>query len=143
MRPLVPLPPGKRAVGSKWVYRCKENADGSLDVRKSRLVAQGFSQTEGVDFNETFAPTLRYSTLRTVLALASMEGWKLGHVDVSTAYLYGDLEEEIYMEQPKGYNAKLGPNGEKLYCKLEKSLYGLKQAGRNWNLLLDGWLKDY
>jgi len=71
-----------------------------------------------------------------------MEGWKLGHVDVSTAYLYGDLEEEIYMEQPKGYNAKLGPNGEKLYCKLEKSLYGLKQAGRNWNLLLDGWLKE-
>ena len=139
---LVPLPNGKKAVGSKWVYKVKENSDGTVDVFKSRVVAQGFSQVEGVDFNETFAPTLRYTTLRTLLALASIMGYALGHLDVSTAYLYGELDEEIYMEQPKGYE-KYGPNGEKLYCRLRKSLYGLKQAGRNWNILLDEFMKSF
>ena len=138
---LVPLPRGKKAVGSKWVYRVKENSDGTVDVYKSRLVAQGFSQVEGIDFNETFAPTLRYTTLRAMLALAAVNGFFLGHLDVSTAYLYGDLDEEIYMKQPPGFEQK-GPNGEELYCRLRKSLYGLKQAGRNWNILLDDFLRS-
>ena len=135
---IVKLPPGKRAIGSRWFMKVKHNADGSLDRYKSRLVAKGYSQRPGFDFKETFAPTVRYSTIRIVLALAALEDLELRSVDISHAYLNGTLEEEIYMTQPEGFEV----GGPDHVCKLVKSLYGLKQAGRVWNKTLHSALSS-
>ena len=129
---VVKLPPGKRAIGSRWFLKVKHNADGSLDRYKARLVAKGYSQCPGFDYKETFAPTVRYSTIRIVLALAALEDLELCSVDISHAYLNGTLEEEIYMQQPEGFEV----GGPDHVCRLRKSLYGLKQAGRVWNQTL-------
>src|SRR5882757_451652 len=129
---VVKLPPGKRAIGSRWFLKVKHNADGSLDHYKARLVAKGYSQCPGFDYKETFAPTVRYSTIRIVLALAALEDLELRSVDISHAYLNGTLEEEIYMQQPEGFEV----GGPDHVCRLRKSLYGLKQAGRVWNQTL-------
>ena len=118
--------------------KVKHNADGSLDRYKSRLVAKGYSQRPGFDFKETFAPTVRYSTIRIVLALAALEDLELRSVDISHAYLNGTLEEEIYMTQPEGFEV----GGPDHVCKLVKSLYGLKQAGRVWNKTLHSALSS-
>ncbi|SPO25882.1 uncharacterized protein UTRI_03247 [Ustilago trichophora] len=130
------LPPGRRAVGSKWVFKIKLKADGTVDKYKARLVAQGFTQQHGVDYDETFAPVLKFATLRLLIALAAQEGWLAHQMDVITAYLNGNLEEEIYMRAPPGY-----AEGDKV-CRLCKALYGLKQAGRTWYIKIDKWLKD-
>jgi hypothetical protein len=135
---IVKLPPGKRAIGSRWFVKVKHHADGSLDRYKSRLVAKGYSQCPGFDFKETFAPTVRYSTIRIVLALAALEDLELRSVDISHAYLNGTLEEEIYMQQPEGFEV----GGPDHVCKLRKSLYGLKQAGRVWNQTLNSVLSS-
>jgi hypothetical protein len=129
---IVQLPPGKRAIGSRWFMKVKHNADGSLDRYKARLVAKGYSQRPGFDFKETFAPNVRYSTIRIVLALTALEDLEHRSVDISHAYLNGTLEEEIYMKQPEGFEV----GGPDHVCKLVKSLYGLKQAGRVWNKTL-------
>ena len=129
---VVKLPPGKRAIGSRWFMKVKHNADGSLDRYKARVVAKGYSQRPGFDFKETFAPTVRYSTIRTILAIAALEDLELRSVDISHAYLNGTLEEEIYMQQPEGFEV----GGPEYVCRLWKSLYGLKQAGRVWNKTL-------
>jgi transposase InsO family protein len=126
---IVKLPPGKKAVGSRWFMKIKHNADGSLDRYKARLVAKGYSQRPGFDFHETFAPTVRYSAVRAVLAIAALQDMELRSLDISHAYLNGELEEEIYMQQPEGFEV----GGPDHVCKLHKSLYGLKQAGRVWN----------
>ena len=120
------------------VHEIKHNADGSLDRYKARLVAKGYSQCPGFDFKETFAPTVRYSTIRIVLALAALEDLELHSVDISHAYLNGTLEEEIYMTQPEGFEV----GGPDHVCKLVKSLYGLKQAGRVWNKTLHSALSS-
>jgi hypothetical protein len=122
---IVKLPPGKHAIGSRWFMKVKFNADGSLDRYKARMVAKGYSQCPGFDFKKTFAPTVRYFTIQIILTIATLEDLKLRSVDISHAYLNGDLEEEIYMQQPEGF--KVG--GPEFVCKLKKSLYGLKQAG--------------
>ena len=121
------LPQGRKAITCKWIYKSKLRPDGSLERRKARLVVRGFSQVEGVDYFETFAPVVRYETVRTVLAVAA-KNMELGQFDVKTAFLYGPLEEVIYMEQPHGYN-----DGSGRVCRLKKGLYGLRQAPRNWN----------
>ena len=135
---LVALPSGKNVVGSKWVFKVKRNADGSIEKFKARLVAQGYSQAAGVDFQEVFSPVIRNTSMRSLLALANSLDWEVHQMDVKSAFLQGDLNEEIYMRQPDGYVDKGNPNH---VCKLKKSLYGLKQAARCWNSSIDHYLK--
>ncbi|XRB19203.1 retrovirus-related Pol polyprotein [Pseudoscourfieldia marina] len=127
----------KNLIGCKWVFKIKLNSDGSIARYKARLVAQGFSQIHGVDYSETYAPVVQYQTLRTLLAIYSARGFYFGQIDVETAYLYALVQELIYMRPPKGTN--YGPNK---ICRLLKSLYGLKQAGRNWYLDLKDYLVE-
>jgi hypothetical protein len=129
---LVPPPPNRKILGSKWVFRIKQNPDGSIEKRKSRLVAQGNKQEYLLEFKETFSPVIKMKGLRTMFAVAQIKGYEIIQLDVNSAYLYGPIDIEIYMRQPEGFKKK-GPNGEILVCKLKKSLYGLKQAGRIWN----------
>ncbi|MCO5566627.1 hypothetical protein L7F22_020304 [Adiantum nelumboides] len=100
---LVCLPSGKKAIGSKWVYKVKCKSDGSVERYKARLVAKGYAQTKGLDYDETFSPLAKMTTIRLVIAMASMFGWKLRQMDVNNTFLNGDLEEEVYMIQPEGY----------------------------------------
>jgi hypothetical protein len=124
----VDLLKGCKALPCKWVYRVKTNPDGSVDRFKARLVVKGFSQCEGVDYDQTFSPVIRLATVRSVIGVAASENMKLAQFDVSTAFLYGELKEEIYMQRPEGFEGEEGK-----VCKLIKSLYGLKQAPRCWS----------
>ncbi|KAJ0587053.1 putative RNA-directed DNA polymerase [Helianthus annuus] len=136
---LTELPRGAKAIGLKWVYKVKRNADGSLNKHKARLVAKGYVQQPGVDFDEVFAPVAQLETVRLLLSLAANEGWELHHLDVKSAFLHGELKEEVYVVQPEGFVKK----GEehKVY-KLSKALYGLRQAPRAWNTKLNNILLD-
>jgi transposase InsO family protein len=129
---IVPLPHGRKAIGSRWVFKIKRNSDGSIERYKGRLVAKGFLQREGVDYSETFAPTVRLSAVRTVLALAAIEDMELESVDISTAFLNGDMEEEVYMKIPEGLAIEGTEEKGEWVVRLLKAIYGLKQAGRMW-----------
>nr|QBH67417.1 retrovirus-related pol polyprotein [Ustilago esculenta] len=131
---LAHLPPRHTPVGSKWVFKIKLKADGAVDKYKAHLVAQGFMQHAGIDYEETFAPVLKFATLHLLIALAAHNNWHVHQMDVETVYLNGELEEEIYMLPPPGY-----VQGN-MVCKLHKALYGLKQAGRTWFVKIDRWL---
>ncbi|KAI5318865.1 hypothetical protein L3X38_038573 [Prunus dulcis] len=122
---------------SKWIYEIKRNSDGTIARYKARLVAQGFSQEPGFDYSETFSPIVRHSTVRIIFSLAAMHGWKLRQLDIKNAFLHGDLDEEVYMKQPQGFE---DPKQPQSVCKLRKSLYGLKQAPRAWNAKFTGYL---
>ena len=114
----------------KWVYKVKTKADGSLDKYRARYVAKGFKQIEGTDYTETFAPTSKPETFRPVLSLAAKRSFILRQMDVKSAYLHAKIKEKIYLEQPSGFE-KIDPSGKKLACRLNKSIYGLKQAAKN------------
>ena len=135
---LVELPKGRKPVGSKWVYKRKLRADGSVERFKSRLVAQGFSQKVGQDYDETFSPVVRFESIRSIIAIAIQNDMLLHQMDVTSAFLNGDLQEEVYMSQPEGFQVK---GKEHMVYKLKRSLYGLKQAPRCWNMTLDHLLK--
>ena len=134
---LVPLPDGKNVVGSRWVFKVKRDADGSVQRFKARLVAQGYSQSKGIDYQEVFSPVARYNSIRALFAVANTCDWDVHQMDVKTAFLQGDLDEEIFMKQPEGYIDEERPNH---VCRLNKSIYGLKQAARCWNSSIDTFL---
>ena len=119
------------------MFKTKLNLDGTVQKHKARLVAKGYAQKPGIDYNETFAPVARLDTIRTLIALAAQKGWKLFQLDVKSAFLNGVLDEEVYVEQPEGF--ELGNAGQKVY-KLRKALYGLKQAPRAWYSEIDAYL---
>ena len=126
---LVKLPKGKRALKNKWVFRIKHEEHNSNPQYKTRLVVKEFSQRKGVDYDEIFSPVVKMTSIRTVLGLAASLDLEVEQMDVKTAFLHGDLEEEIYMEQLEGFKER---GKENYVCKLKKSLYGLKQAPRQW-----------
>jgi hypothetical protein len=125
---LTTLPEGVKAIGVKWVYKTKYNENGEVDKHKARLVAKGYSQKYGIDYHEVFAPVARWDTIRTVIALAASKGFSVYQLDVKSAFLHGDLTEDIHVEQPLGYQK----GGNNMVYKLKKALYGLRQAPRAW-----------
>lgn len=135
---LVNSPKDKKPINSKWIFKKKIGSDGSVCSYKARLVAQGFSQKMGIDYDETFSPVVRFESVRTVLSLAAQHGLQVHQMDVSSAFLNGELTEELYLNQPDGFIV----NGKENYvCKLNKAIYGLKQAPKCWNSSLDSYLK--
>lgn len=134
---LTKLPEGRKTVGGKWVYSIKGDIDGN-DQYKARFVAKGYSQRAGIDYGETFSPTANLTSIRVVMQKAAQDDLILHQMDVKTAYLHAPIDRDIYMEQPEGYKKE----GDELVCKLEKSIYGLKQSGRNWNEMLHTCLVD-
>ncbi len=128
---LVELPEGQTAVGSKWVFKTKTDADGRVERHKARLVAQGYLQKFGTDYDETFCPVVRLESVRALIAMSVQRGLQLHQVDITTAFLNGKLDKDVYMKQPEGFTVT-----EK------RSIYGLKQSPRCWNDVLDSHLKE-
>jgi hypothetical protein len=135
---LVQFPAGKRALQNKWVYRLKEE-DGGKKRYKARLVVKGFAQKKGIYFDEIFSLVVKMTSIRTILSLVAVEYLHLEQLDVKTTFLHGDLDEEIYMQQPQGYEVK---GKENLVCRLKKRLYGLKKAPRQWYLKFDRFMTE-
>lgn len=134
---LVDLPMDRKAIACKWVFKSKRNSSGEVVRKKARLVIKGFSQRKGVDYKETFSPVVRYNSIRYLMSMAVQYDLDIDQMDAVCAFLQGEVDETIYMDQPPGF-----VNGSKV-CKLKKALYGLKQASRQWNKTLDLALKQF
>ncbi|RVW29639.1 Retrovirus-related Pol polyprotein from transposon TNT 1-94 [Vitis vinifera] len=126
---VVDLPREKKVVGCKWVFTIKSKADGSVERYKARLVVKGFTQNYEIDYQETFAPVAKINSIRVLLSLAVNSNWPLHQLDVKNVFLNGDLEEEVFMSPPLGFEESFGVGK---VCKLKKSLYGLNQSPRAW-----------
>jgi hypothetical protein len=126
---LVPPQKGSNIIDCKWIYKIKRKQDGSLDRYKTRLVAKGFKQRYGIDYEDTFSPVVKAVTIKIILSIVVSRGWTMRELGVKNTFLHGLLEEEVYTKQPPGYEDKCHPN---YVCKLDKALYGLKQAPRAW-----------
>jgi hypothetical protein len=133
---IVPRPIDKSVVGSRWIYKVKQVVDGSVEKYKARFVARGFSQIEGIDYDETFAPIAMYSPIRSILSLSTQMGWRIHHMDVKTTFLNGVIEEEVYIEQPEGFETF---DRESHVCRLKRALYGMKQAPCSWYTRIDNY----
>lgn len=136
---VVPRPEDKYVVGSRWLYKIKHAVDGSVEKFKAQFVAKGFSQKEGVDYDETFAPIARYSSIRAIISVAAQMGWRIHQMDVKIAFLNGVIEEEIYIEHLEGFEAH---ERDSHVCRLKRALYGLKQAPRAWYSRIDSYLES-
>lgn len=137
---LVNKPKGAKVIDCKWIYKVKEGDPKDDSVRfKARLVAKGFNQREGIDYNEIFSPVVKYTSIRILLSIVSQYDFELEQLDVKTAFLHGNLDEKIFMSQPKGFEQK---GKENWVCYLKKSLYGLKQAPRQWYIRFDTFIKS-
>ena len=134
---LVPRPKDKNVISTKWVFRNKLDENGQVTRNKAKLVCKGYAQIEGIDFEETFAPVARMEAIRTILDYACSQRIKIYQMDVKSMFLNGELEEEVYIEQPQGF--LLSEHGDYV-CRLKKALYGLKQAPRAWYVRLDKYL---
>jgi len=134
---LVQLPPGRKPIGCKWVFKTKFKSDGTVDRYKARLVAKGFSQRAGIDYTETFSPVVKVTSVRVLLALAAHFDYDADHMDATSAFLYGKIDEELYMRQPEGFTEK---DKEDLVCRLRLGLYGLVQSSRAFNSVLHDYL---
>ncbi|XP_038879273.1 uncharacterized mitochondrial protein AtMg00810-like [Benincasa hispida] len=141
---IVSLPKNHHTIGSKWVYKVKYKQDGTVDKYKARLVAKSYNQQEEIDFSDTFSPIAKIVTVKVFFALATSYNWSLTQMDINNAFLNGDLFEEVHMSLPLGYQTSQVPwKGEKLACKLNKSIYGLKQASRQWSLKFTAALSSH
>jgi len=125
-------------VSSKWIYKIKHEANGSVEKLKEIFVARGFTQKEGINYEDTFPPVARYSSIRTIIALSPILGWKLHQMDLKTTFLNGNIEHEVFVEQPDVF---LLHNKHTHVCKLRKSLYGRKQDPIVWYDSIDGFIK--
>jgi hypothetical protein len=134
---IVPRPKRKDVVSSKWIFKIKHVADGSIEKYKARFVTSVFSQKEGIGYEEIFSLVARYTSIRTIIALATKMKWKLYQMDVKTTFLNGDIEEEVYIEQPQGFEVEYRKTH---VWKLKKALYGLKQAPKAWYGRIDSFL---
>lgn len=137
---LTTLPPGRSAIQNRWVFKIKDGVDCESQRFKARLVTKGFTQRPGLDYQETFSPVGKYDSLRTVLSIAASRDLEILKLDIKTAILYGELQEELYLHQPKGFVIE---GRETEVCLLKKSLYGLKQASRIWNKKFDLFLLKF
>lgn len=135
---LVDLPQGRKPIKTMWVFKTKRAEDGTIVRYKARLVAKGCAQKYGIDYSETFSPVVRYGSIRILIALAAQRGMGIDQMDAITAYLQGNLDEDIYTLQPDGFD-----DGSGKVCKLHKAMYGLKQSGRQWNFCLDEALLSF
>ncbi|KAK8535528.1 hypothetical protein V6N12_057044 [Hibiscus sabdariffa] len=138
---LVEPPEGIKPVGCKWVFKKKTNIDGNVQMTyKGRLVAKGFRQIQGVDYDPTFSPIVMFKSIRILLSVAAFHDYEIWQMDVKTAFLNGKLEEDVYMTQPEGFVA---PGNAGNVCKLQRSIYGLKQASRSWNLHFNDAIEEF
>jgi hypothetical protein len=128
---------GNFVVTSKWIYKIKHTTNGIIEKHKEIFVVRGLSQVEGTDYEETFYPISRYTSIQTIISLATCMGWRLHQMDVKTTFLNGDIEEEVYIEQPDGFFIH---EKESHVCRLRKALYGLKQKPQSWYARIDGHL---